>query len=496
EIQGGERKTHEIHLHFGREALAPAGDFARAPLVVAPDPATFVASGAIPYLTPREGCAQTLWHALADQAIEGPDSFDEKRERVDEWGWRHFGEIWADHESKFWKEDGAFISHYNNQYDVVNGAFLQYARSGDVRWFRIMDELARHVADIDIYHTDEDKPAYNHGLFWHTVHYVDGDLSTHRSYPRKGSPGGGPDDEHNYTTGLMHWSFLTGNPIGRETACASARWVIDADDPNGTILRYLDRSPTGLATKTRDFDFHGPGRGAGNSINALLDGWRLTGDRTYLAKCEEVIRRTVHPEDDPIAMNLLDAENRWSYTVHLQALGKYLDVKAEAGLLDDGYAYARACLLHYARFIAEHERLTLEQPERLDHPTETWAAQDVRKCEVLLFAALHARGEERDRFRERAEWFWTQALAQLDERETKRYMRPVIILMHYGHVRAWFDRHPDATRPEGPSPTVPPRVRFVPQKVRAVAKLKRIVTGGGALAALGFAALAYRLIAG
>ena len=48
-----------------------------------------------------------------------------------------------------------------------------------------MHELAVHVRDIDVYHTDEDKSAYNHGLFWHTVHYVDAGTSTHRSYPRR-----------------------------------------------------------------------------------------------------------------------------------------------------------------------------------------------------------------------------------------------------------------------------------------------------------------------
>ena len=40
-----------------------------------------------------------------------------------------------------------------------------------------MCQLARHVVDIDIYHTTNDKSAYNHGLFWHTEHYVDAGCS-------------------------------------------------------------------------------------------------------------------------------------------------------------------------------------------------------------------------------------------------------------------------------------------------------------------------------
>ena len=84
------------------------------------------------------------------------------------------------------------MSHYNNQYDVVGGCALQFLRSGDSRWWALMRAMARHVADTDVYHTDGDKSAYNHGLFWHTYHYVDADTSTHRAYPAAaGIPGAG-----------------------------------------------------------------------------------------------------------------------------------------------------------------------------------------------------------------------------------------------------------------------------------------------------------------
>ena len=102
------------------------------------------------------------------------------------------------------------------------------------------------------------------------------------------------------------------------------------------------------------------------------------------------------------ARNLLDAENRWFYTMFLQALGRYLDYKAELGQLDFMYAYARASLLHYARWMAEHEYPYLDKPEILEYPTETWAAQDMRKSEIFKYAARHATGAERERFLERA----------------------------------------------------------------------------------------------
>ena len=373
---------------------------------------------------------------------------------------------------------------------MVYAAFLQFARTGDVRWYRMMDELARHVMDVDVYHTERDKWAYNHGLFWHTVHYVDGGPSTHRSYPRRGSDGGGPDDEHNYTTGLLHHHFVTGDPLGREAAIQGAQWVIDADDGSKTIYRFLDGGRTGLATKTRHFDYHGPGRGAGNSINALVDAWRATGEERFLEKCREIIRRSIHPRDDLDARNLLDAENRWSYTVHLQALGKYLDTMAEAGRLDDDYAYARESLLHYARWMAEHERPILEVTDDLEYPNETWAAQDVRKSEVFQFAALHAEGEERARFLERATFFFRDSVRSLADFETRSYTRPVILMMRYGHMQSWFARHPDESRPAGPELADPGDPEdFVPQRLRAMKKARLLAIAGAAAGAAAIIAL-------
>src|SRR5581483_10171385 len=145
---------------------------------------------------------------------------------------------------------GVLVSHYNNQYDPVAGFAFQFLRTGDVRWWSMMRELARHVIDVDIYHTAGDKSAYNHGLFWHTYHYGDADTATHRTYPRSAlgrTHGGGPSADHNYTTGLMHYYFMTGDETARETVVDLAQYVIDMDDGRKTPFRWLDRGDTGRA---------------------------------------------------------------------------------------------------------------------------------------------------------------------------------------------------------------------------------------------------------
>src|SRR5205807_1709646 len=127
------------------------------------------------------------------------------------------GDLYADHEGAHYSGARPVISHYNNQYDAVAGCARQFMRSGDWRWWTQMSELTSHVVDVDLYHTDDDKAAYNHGLFWHTAHYVDAGRSTHRSYPRApGVHGGGPSAEHNFATGLLLHYFLTGEPDSRE----------------------------------------------------------------------------------------------------------------------------------------------------------------------------------------------------------------------------------------------------------------------------------------
>ena len=470
EIQGGEQKTHTFYVAFGPDTVTDEPlAWGRVPSLAHASPQWYSDSGAIPYLTPKADDPNSEYLRLVDAAIEGDDTFEHKREIIDEYGWRHFGEIYGDHEAVFHRGPTPLVSHYNNQYDPIAGFAFQFCRSGDSRWHRAMDELAWHVQDIDIYHTERDKTAYNRGLFWHTVHYVDAGTSTHRSHPRApGVHGGGPGSEHNYATGLMLHYFVTGNASSRENAIALAQWVIDMDDGRKSVFRWLDRGYTGLISASGSTFYHGPGRGGANSLSALLDGHRLSGDSAFLLKAEQLIRRVVHPADDIAARNLFDTERRWFYTMFLQSLGKYLDYKIELGQLDAAYAYAQAGLLHYARWMAEKEYPYLEKPEILEYPTETWAAQDMRKSEVFRYAAKHAQGKERMRFMERADFFFRYSVTMLSGMKTRTLCRPMVLLFSNGLMQAYFQKHPEETAPNsaGPGDFGSPEI-FVPQKVRA-----------------------------
>jgi hypothetical protein len=204
----------------------------------------------------------------------------------------------------------------------------------------------------------------------------------------------------------------------------------------------------------------------------------LTGEPRYLEKAEALIARASHPDDDPASINPLDAENRWSYTVFLQALGKYLDYRTERGLVDEKFAYARAVLVKYATWMAANERPYLDAPEKLEYPTETWAAQDIRKAAVFEFAARHTTDAgTRAVFRERADRFVDYTINYLMQSATGSLTRPLVLLLAYGFQRPMMAM--PETRPVVPTPHFS-RQTFTPLRQRVK---KRLALAGAGLSA-------------
>ncbi len=483
ELQGGEKKRHVVGLSFGTEPQVSTGlEAFLAPLQAALAPAWVDTSGAVPWFIPAEDDPEERYKGYVQGAIEGASSFASKREQVDEFGWRNYGDVYADHEAVHSRSAFPMVAHYNNQYDLIFGAGLHFLRTADQRWATLMTELATHVIDIDIYHTDRDRSAYNHGLFWHTDHYLPAGTATHRTFTRLNRPqqrgaryGGGPSNEHNYTSGLLLYHFLTGDPQGRQAVLELAEWVIAMDDGTRTVLAPVDSGPTGWASQTGSPDYHRAGRGAGNSINALLDGFLVSGERRFLDKAERLIERCVHPAERLEDLHLDEPEYRWSYLVFLQVLGKYLEVKWELGEQDRFFRYAVASLLHFADWMLVHEVPYQDVLHKVLIPTESWPATDVRKAHVLNLAACYASPQKRRAFRIRAAELFRRGLQDLLSYPTCNLTRPMTILVANGAYQGYFARRgEDSWRGESwaqgawagrPDP-------FVPQKRRAWGTLR------------------------
>ncbi|HYL80031.1 MAG TPA: hypothetical protein VEU07_04410, partial [Candidatus Acidoferrum sp.] len=94
ELQGGEQKTHVLYLAcLGPARTARDADWTRMPLMARSSPDWYSGAEAAPYLTPKRTDPHRQYVQLVDEAIEGDDSFAAKRERIDEYGWRHFGDL-------------------------------------------------------------------------------------------------------------------------------------------------------------------------------------------------------------------------------------------------------------------------------------------------------------------------------------------------------------------------------------------------------------------
>ena len=444
ELQGGERKTQRVFLGYGisLEQLK----WSHSPLVPVLPAEHYEATEAFPWF--RANQQVTPLDQLIKESLDGPSNFFAKREVIDEYGWRNFGDLFADHETLYQGEDEpTHISHYNNQYDAIYGFARQFALTGDPRWFELMDDLARHVADIDIYHTNEDRAEYNNGLFWHTDHYLDAHTATHRTFTRHnnssstpGQLGGGPAAEHCYSTGHLYHHWMTGSRDSKDTVLGLARWMNALHHGEKGLLAEilamkkqelpkLKAMLRGDSVTTHRYPFT---RGTGNYINTLLDAYLLQPDGGWLTQAERVINDTIHPADSIEQRNLLDTETGWSYLILLASLARYLHLKVQTDERDETWQYARASFLHYTHWMLENEKPFLEEPEELEFANDTWTAQDIRKA-MLMFQAAWEAPEHEQNYSEKARKLLDYVTSTLSDSPEKTFARLQVILMqNYG----------------------------------------------------------------
>jgi hypothetical protein len=238
---------------------------------------------------------------------------------------------------------------------------------------------------------------------------------------------------------LLHY-WRTGDEDAKETVLGLADWVIAMDNGALTILGLTDSGATGFASRSVDPWYHGPGRGAGNSIATLLDAYSVARHRGYLDTAEALVRRCIHPAEDISQRGLDDIENRWSYLAFLQSLGRYIELKFELGEIDFMFHYARESLLVYADWMLEHELPYKDVLHRVELPTESWPAHDMRKCHIFHLAArFDDRGHE-PIYTQRAAYFHDRCLADLNTFATRHLTRPLVLLAVYGHLHAYYSR--------------------------------------------------------
>ena len=435
ELQGGEKKTHTfwMSLNSSSNNLTHHHNVNRGTI---PWDCTSQFN-LYPFIEKEKNISASL-QSIIDLGLDNTSGFIAKRENLDEYGWRHFGELYADHETDGDEGENIFVSHYNNQYDPIYGFLRQYLTSGDTKWFELADDLATHVKDIDIYHTSLDKSEYNGGLFWHTDHYLQAFTSSHRTYSKYQKShvykdhvgGGGPGGQHCYTTGLYLHYCLTGNQSSKDAVLGLSNWITRVYEGSGTcielILAFKNRHVAG--NKNHFTGQYPLDRGIANYVNALLDSLELTQQEDYLHQVQNILANTMHPDEDLTERGLQDVENTWFYTILLQALCRFLQVKESRQEFDEHFYYCRDCLLNFAEWMLINEYPYLKKPDILEYPNDTWTAQDLRKTYVLA-GAYYFSPDKKNEYMTKAQFFQKYVADKISISDTKTYTRILVLLM-------------------------------------------------------------------
>ena len=86
----------------------------------------------------------------------------------------------------------------------------------------------------------------------------------------------------------------------------------------------------------------------------------------------------------------------------------------------------------------QHEVPYKDVLHRVELPTESWPAHDIRKCHVFHLAARFDDRGQSSVYAERAALFYVRCLTDLNTFATRHLTRPLVLLSVYGHLHAYY----------------------------------------------------------
>jgi hypothetical protein len=120
---------------------------------------------------------------------------------------------------------------------------------------------------------------------------------------------------------------------------------------------------------------------------------------------------------------------------------------------------------------------------KVEIPTETWPAHDIRKCHVFHQASKYGKSEKKAVYELKAKFFFDRCLADLFSFSTAYLTRPMVILSVYGANHSFFTKKANLIikyENESHSYCFGSSIAFIPQKFRVKqaikAKIKLVVS--------------------
>ena len=261
----GMSKTHTVYVGEG------VGDGV-SPLMAQASVDWNCASGAFGEITPG---TNGLFPDYEKRMGEVFSEYLEDRETGRDYGMLNYGDYFAG--NRTWG---------NTEYDTGFVAFLQWARTGDPKYFDEACRASIHHRDVDTCHVSTD-PGRIGGVYRHSI----GHVGEYYSYEDRAAPAVTLDDEafkkrsqsggvpwgtftvsHTWIDGFLLHYFLTGDP-------RSFRTAIEVADRYG-------------GEHTRNYDFTNC-RNNGWHLILTMEMYRATGDPFYLNAAHIIVERTL-----------------------------------------------------------------------------------------------------------------------------------------------------------------------------------------------------------
>jgi hypothetical protein len=368
-LRAGEHKTHEILLSPSLTPPHPHPLFAQAPAE------WYVGSAALgltalPNWTDWPDHEQYIDHQLSTSPDHWLDDYFENLldtiDSTDFYGIFDYGDWPLDYE-------GYEVAPMNAKYDNNYGLWLQWARGGNLDWFRLAEAANRHLADVDILHNLHNPRHWGDGIaFGHSYHDEEGFVNPHRNY------GGNHPDTAFGVTGLLLTYYLTDYEKAAESAleladCIEYRLHNDAHLCNS----FPSGECSGEGYALDDGLYEAGSRPAANSLSIAVAAYRATADPRYLAAADALVD-WADPAAQPYINGPIDGDERmmrpWMLNMYLRALADYLEMRDEFGL-PDTYD-ARGAFLAYADWLHTYPWLDLDPIDtgpRAAYPYEWWS---------------------------------------------------------------------------------------------------------------------------
>lgn len=324
----GFAKTHELYIDVAGDARAQTR--LDEPLVLAAPPEWY-ARGALRALGPLE----TEWAGYNAITARNLEMLLERREAERELGLMHFGD-WFGERTWNWG---------NLEYDLHHGLFLQFARTGDRRFFDQAVISARHQMDVDTIHHHRE-PARVGQQWIHSVMHTAGYYPKEfQGMGRYAAEGWSDNRGHVWAGGLFDAALFTGDRRAWEVATRIADWAAGPQITN--------------------FDF-GNAREPGWMLILVMSAYNATGDPFYLNAAKRMIERVrekSHPDEGFYAHPLprghceCDPPHRgeagFMMGVLMTGMKMYYEVTGDERVADD--------IVKAARFLVK----TMWEPEKL-----------------------------------------------------------------------------------------------------------------------------------